>query len=93
MPRFLPLTADEAMRDRKFWALLAAIVLAQIVAFWMLCNSQVHRAEQRSTESQVASVPRARCAVDLTSPRPGGCLQEARSVPVDSGLVAVRYAR
>lgn len=48
MPSTLQATAETVARDRKFWALLIGLALAQFIAFWMLCSSQVHKAEVRS---------------------------------------------
>ena len=33
--------------DKWLWALLAFLVVAQLVAFWMLCSDQVQKAEVR----------------------------------------------
>ena len=34
-------------RDRWLWALIGALVVGQVMAFWMLCLYQVRTAEER----------------------------------------------
>ena len=50
-----------APRDRLFWAVLAALAVGQLVAFWMLCAQQVRKAQMRDVSLQVQRVAIADC--------------------------------
>lgn len=41
------------LRDRAGWLVLAALVLTQLLAFYLLCNQQVRRAEERRAAAGV----------------------------------------
>ncbi len=42
-------------RDRWLWALIGALVVGQMIAFWMLCQSQVTKAEARHAAARAAT--------------------------------------
>jgi hypothetical protein len=50
-----------APRDRFLWAVLAALALGQLVAFWMLCAHQVRKAQMRDVSLEVQRVAVADC--------------------------------
>jgi hypothetical protein len=56
-----PTEKRAASRDRVFWAVLAALVMAQLVAFWMLCSHQVRKAQMRDIGLAVQRVAVADC--------------------------------
>ncbi|HWI80808.1 hypothetical protein [Ramlibacter sp.] len=49
------------LRDRAFWAAATALVLGQLLAFWMLCAHQVRKAEVRHASTQVEQLAVADC--------------------------------
>ena len=48
-------------RDKLLWPVLATLVAAQLLAFWMLCSHQVRKAEVRDATLQVQRVAVADC--------------------------------
>ena len=48
-------------RGQLLWAILSVLVVGQLVAFWMLCNHQLHRAQVRDATVQVQRVALADC--------------------------------
>jgi hypothetical protein len=42
-----------SLRDRAGWLVLAALILTQLLAFYLLCNQQVRRAEERRAAAGV----------------------------------------
>lgn len=58
--RHLTQTAD-ARKGKLFWAFIAALALAQLVAFWMLCSEQVRKAAVRDAGLQVERAAMADC--------------------------------
>jgi hypothetical protein len=48
-------------QHRLFWAALGALVLAQLVAFWMVCSHQVRQAEVRDTAIAVQQMALSDC--------------------------------
>ena len=51
----------EKSPGKLFWLIVVAVMLAQIVAFWMLCNQQVHRAQARDAALQVERMAMTDC--------------------------------
>jgi hypothetical protein len=51
----------DAPRDKLLWGLIGFLVVGQIVAFWMLCQYQVRKAEVRHATLQVERVALADC--------------------------------
>ena len=48
-------------RSPMWWFVLAALAVAQLLAFWLLCSHQVRKAEARSTEMQVRQMALSDC--------------------------------
>jgi hypothetical protein len=48
-------------RDKLLWGVVGAVVLGQLVAFWMLCQHQVRKAE--ATRQATVQVQRSTAAV------------------------------
>jgi hypothetical protein len=46
---------------KLFWLIFVTLMLAQIAAFWMLCNQQVHMAQARDAAWQVERTAMADC--------------------------------
>jgi hypothetical protein len=61
MPRRLLSNIADASRDRLFWLTASAMVVGQLVAFWMLCSDQVRTAEARDATVQVERMAVADC--------------------------------
>lgn len=61
MPPHLLAKRASAPRDRLFWAVLAALAVGQLVAFWMLCAHQVRKAQMRDISLEVQRVAVADC--------------------------------
>jgi hypothetical protein len=59
-PMPLPTSAQGAVtvRQKMFWALVAALAVGQLIAFWMLCSHQVRQAQAREATLQVERVTR-----------------------------------
>lgn len=56
-----PPKTDTALRDQVFWLSATALVLGQLLAFWMVCSQQVRKAEVRHAASQVERTAVADC--------------------------------
>lgn len=54
-------TANDPARRGLFWAGLAALVIAQLAALWMLCNHQVAQAQARQAGVRTEQVALAEC--------------------------------
>lgn len=48
-------------RSRMFWLVLGALVVGQLLAFWLLCSHQVRKAEARSNEMLVHQMALSDC--------------------------------
>ena len=48
-------------RNPALWWLLGALVVAQLMAFWLVCSQQVRRAEARGAEVQMAQMALSDC--------------------------------
>ncbi|MEO5669391.1 MAG: hypothetical protein ABIR26_01760 [Ramlibacter sp.] len=66
-----PRNVARISRDHLLWAVLSLLVVAQIVAFWMLCSHQVRTAEARDATLRVQRVAVADC---LRGRSAGSCL-------------------
>jgi hypothetical protein len=72
MPSRPNIKTENIARDRVFWLAATALVLGQLMAFWMLCSDQVRQAQVRH-----ASVQAERTAV-------ADCLQSAPHATLSS---------
>ena len=77
-------------RDKMLWAALAALVVVQIAAFWMLCNDQVSKAQVREAAVKAQRTARADCMYSLGSAR---CASTMSSSAPPENTVAVNYLR
>ena len=60
LDRFLdPITRQP--RHKAFWVVLGSLAIAQLIAFWLLCSQQVHKAEARESALQVQQTALADC--------------------------------
>ena len=60
LPRLLA-DPDRPDLDRWLWLLMGALVVAQIAAMWMLCQSQVERAQARESSLHAERLALADC--------------------------------
>jgi hypothetical protein len=60
-------------RVRFFWVGVAAVVVAQLAAFWMLCRQQVLDAQAREAVVQVQRVAMADCLRHLPRATSSSC--------------------
>ena len=51
----------ETSPGKLFWLVVVALMLGQIVAFWMLCTDQVRKAQARDATLQVERVAMTDC--------------------------------
>jgi hypothetical protein len=74
-------------RHKAFWIVLGALVAAQLVAFWLLCSQQVHRAQARHAQQQEQQVALADCLRSMRGASLGNCRQrlapDRAPVPVE----------
>ena len=78
LPRLLDNTAD-TRRDVMMWGVLAALVIVQVAAFWMLCTHQVRKAQERDAAIQSQRMAVADCLQYL----PGATLATCASGAAD----------
>lgn len=48
-------------RSTMFWAILGALAVGQLFAFWLLCSHQVRKAEARQNEAVVQQMALSDC--------------------------------
>ena len=60
-------------RQPLFWLVLAAIVVTQLMAFYLLCTQQVRKAENRRAEAEVQRMANADCLQYLAQSTIGSC--------------------
>jgi hypothetical protein len=72
LPDLLAKTSDMP-RDKLFWAVVGALVVGQLLAFWMLCTHQVRKAEVRDATLQVQRVAVADCLRYIPKATLHGC--------------------
>jgi hypothetical protein len=89
-PRLLDQSADVS-RDKKFWLIASAVVLGQLVAFWMLCSHQVRKAEVRDAGAKVERMAVADCLRYIPGATGSSCA--ARVAPPDRDASAVTVAQ
>ena len=62
-------------RQRLLWAVVGALVLGQLVAFYLLCNGQVHKAQVRDANLQVRRMAIVDCMQDTPKATLSSCSQ------------------
>jgi hypothetical protein len=90
--RLLHKTAD-ASRERAFWLVATALVLGQLIAFWMLCSHQVRKAQVRDASMQVERIAMADCLRYVPNATLGTCASRVAPLDRDSGAVAAMGER
>ncbi len=76
MPQRTAMKNIDVARDKRFWLLASAMIVGQLLAFWLLCTFQVHRAQVREAALQAERT----AAVDCLRSSPGvarGCAGNA----------------
>ncbi|HEY8360526.1 MAG TPA: hypothetical protein VIL30_23980 [Ramlibacter sp.] len=78
-------------RSRLFWVALGALAVAQLFAFWMLCNQQVRNAQARDTGAAVQQLALADCLQYVPGSTVASCseamgLLRASAQPADSAV-------
>jgi len=76
--------------DQAFWIGATVLVLAQLVAFWMLCSDQVRKAEVRSAALRVERLALADCLRSVPHATLTSCAQ--RTAPLDGRAQALAGA-
>jgi hypothetical protein len=86
-------------RTRLFWAVLGAMIFAQLVALWLLCSHQVRKAEARQTEVTVHQLALADCLQYVPGATIATCTSRiAAATPqiggaTSGGVMPVGYSR
>jgi hypothetical protein len=79
--------ADGTPRDRAMWLVFAGVVASQLLAFFVVCDHQVRRAETRHSQLQVSAAQG--CSTRATVPaalRCGSQTADASATPMGSQL-------
>lgn len=71
------LSADTPLR-RLFWSFMAALVLAQIAAFYLVCRDQVQKAQARDAGVQMQQLALADCLQNSVNSTIGSCFGQLR---------------
>jgi hypothetical protein len=87
-PRTLEKSAA-APRDKAFWGIILTLMVAQLVAFWMVCSHQVRKAEVRDVGLQVQRLAVLDCMRDSLKATLNSCTN--RAAPQRASAVAVSY--
>jgi type II secretory pathway component PulL len=64
----------QTQRNRRFWIALSVLVLAQLVAFWLVCSHQVRKAQMRDVSLEVQRVAVNDCLRFIPHATLNGCL-------------------
>ena len=96
-PSIDPDTATQVERNPAIWWLLGALLVALFMAFWTVCSQQVHRAEARSTEMQMAQTALADCLQYIPGATIGSCTARiapagVAAQPAAQGATTVSYS-
>ena len=86
-------------RFRAWWFALGALVLAQLVAFWMVCSHQVRVAEARSNAAAVQQMALSDCLHYIPGSTIASCTRQLERAQLPqapaavSGAVPVSFTR
>jgi len=85
-------------RDPGFWLVLSALVVTQLVAFYLLCSHQVRKAENRRAAVEVQRMAQADCLQYLAQSTIGSCAVPfvpgaSRPEGADTGLPVTLVSR
>lgn len=75
----------ETSPGKLFWSVIIALMLGQIVAFWMLCTHQVRKAEVRDATLQVERMAMADCLRYIPKATLNSCASRIAPQPRDAG--------
>ena len=70
-------------QNRLFWTMLGALVLMQLVAFWMVCSHQVRQAEVRDNAIAVQQMALSDCLQYIPGSTIASCsnqIEQARAI-------------
>lgn len=84
LPHLLAKSA-ETSPGKLFWSVIVALMLGQIVAFWMLCIHQVRRAEVRDATLQVERMAMADCLRYIPKATLNSCASRVAPQALDAG--------
>jgi hypothetical protein len=76
-----------ASRDRAFWLVGVALVIGQLVAFWMLCSHQVRKAQIRDVSLAVQRVAISDCLQYIPRATLNSCVSRVDPGSRDAGDV------
>jgi len=79
-------------RDRWFRAVLVALVLVQLAAFWMLCSHQVRKAQMRDMSLEVQRVAVADCLQYIPRATLNSCAHRVDPARQDAAAAAMSSA-
>jgi hypothetical protein len=87
----IPAKRAETSPGKVFWLIVVTLMLAQIVAFWMLCTQQVRKAQARDASWQVERMAMADCLRSIPKASLTSCASRIASdgspaKPVDLAL-------
>ena len=77
-------------RAHLFWGLLSLLVVGQLIAFWMLCSQQVHKAAVRDATLHVQRVAISDCLRYVPGATLDSCAEGLGSGGRPAGVVATR---
>ena len=84
LPHLLAKSADTSP-GKLFWSVIVALLLGQIVAFWMLCTHQVRKAEVRDATLQVERMAMADCLRYIPKATLNSCASRVAPQSRDAG--------
>lgn len=79
--------SPETSPGKLFWSLIVALMVGQIVAFWMLCAHQVRKAEVRDATLQVERIAMADCLRYIPKATLNSCASRVAPQARDSSAV------
>jgi hypothetical protein len=88
LSRLLASRADVPSR-RMFWGVVGALVLIQLIAFWMLCSHQVRKAQVRDATLQVQRMAISDCLQYIPHATLHGCAARVDPAARDDGNLLV----
>lgn len=76
----------DSPRAKLLWAMVGLLVMVQMVALYMLCDSQMDKARQRQAALHLQQVAINDCLQYSPDTTIGACIRRAAAVRGDSGL-------
>ena len=79
-------------RSKLFWAVVAALALVQLAAFYMVCSDQVRQGQARETTYRMQRMALTDCLQYAPDSTIGSCNRQARTAQAGGdGLVTADY--